>query len=113
MNQQKMIEHIATEVMGWRFEPNHHPFEPFYVVDESSPDVLWQHEYNPFENHRQAFEALDKLDWYALDKNTDISGYVEYTCVVGDPFENGATSPDLLHAICIAICRATGYVAEE
>ena len=128
MNQQKMIEHIATEVMGWERTPDTNvrhaayydpaKYEPELASDEQGYEVLVKN-YNPLENHRQAFDALDKLASKGLVSDLcigEVGGNLcEITALSDADFPHcvAERNENLLHAICIAICHATGYEAEE
>jgi len=108
-NKRAIIAHIATEVMGWSIElaKTDKPCKVQIYITGPDRQIDWIEcaNYDPFENHSQAFDALDKFpicqflrlngNWFLEIKHNGVWYREENT--------------DLLAAICHAICRATGF----
>jgi hypothetical protein len=121
-NNQAMIDHIATEVMGW-----HEGRAPYFDWCDDTRMTCKREMYNPFENHQQAFDALEKIDGHIViarnnsafaAKKYPIPGIEEKSniwfvritldLVTSEEIEEWY-SEDLLTAICHAVCEASGY----
>ena len=112
-NNQAMIEWIATEVMGWKRVQRR---SGFIVYTKKRKFICAYADFNPFENHQQAFDALH--EWLAVDTNRkyqlEYSSPSKKTRVhLWGHLPQGVTEAygdDALAAICHAVCRASGWV---
>ncbi len=110
---QAMRDHLATVVMGWRKNDHNQglPCSPYYLFPEPR-EGAWINalDFDPFTNHDQAFQCLDTFKNYSVDKDTFNDGAV-FTCTIYDDAE--IIDADKLHAICVTMCKATGFEEQQ
>ena len=118
---QAMRDHCATVVMGWVLSPetgsehasyrNQKNYDPNYASDEQDYEYLVMH-YDPFTNLQQAFDLLDKFTHWGIGRVKD--GYNCLICTDPKAFGDAdAEHGNLLYAICLAVCRATGFEVND
>ncbi len=104
---QAMCDHLATVVMGRVIYDR----DPFWYRHKSTGEIAEQtSNWDPFTNHEQAFQCLDTFKNYSVDKDT-FDDRVVFTCTIYDDAE--IIDADKLHAICIAMCKATGFEEQQ
>ncbi len=110
---QAMREHLATVVMGWVIYDR----DPFWYRHKSTGEIAEQtSNWEPFTNHEQAFKCLDKFEQWGISRNMVDDGY--FVSIVdwseSEPNKEWeAEHEDKLHAICIAMCKATGFEEQQ
>lgn len=115
--EQSMAQHIATVVMGWAGpiqSPTATGIYDYYFSDTPAPYPITRvSDWDPLTNAEQAFEALDNLKLKFPEARVNIRVWSKTKCGVqteyGGMWHSSGWEDNLLHAICIAICRATGY----
>ena len=111
MNTEAMTEWLAIEVLKWGKIP-YSPIHDGFHYDTPEGKVYYD-DFDPFNNLDDAFRVLDTWETYGISKGMLDSGY--YVSIYPDfekypeaEFEGEADT--LPTAICIAACRASGYI---